>query len=186
MKPARETIKLYLAAALMVIAISMIVRVYRSGGHSAQQSPAAALSGREAAAAVQLQDPRLHLDILQSAEAVTYSGAGNNIFRERGDAEIPPVKVSPLLHKPKAAQPAQNTPPPGPPPPPPINLVFFGYSTRKGERPRVFLSQGDNIWIAHEGDVVDRHYKILRVTPNEIEVEDLLTNNRQSIRLKQG
>ena len=51
MKPARETIKLYLAAALMVTAISMIVRVYRSGGHSAQQSAAAQLSGREGAAA---------------------------------------------------------------------------------------------------------------------------------------
>lgn len=189
MKPSNEKVKQYAALILMAIAVFMIVRVYRANAYRAAKNSAAALSSRASAAALQLQDPRLHLDILQRAEAITYRGTGKNIFRERDDAKIPPVKVSPLLHKPMGAQAAKNVvpaPPPGPPPPPPINLVFFGYSTRKGEKPKVFLSQGDNIWIAHEGDVVDRHYKILRVTPTQIEVEDLLTNNRQSIRLKQS
>ena len=72
-----------------------------------------------------------------------------------------------------------------PPPPPPINLKFFGFSSRKGEAPKAFLSQGDNIWIAHEGDVVDRHYKIVHITPSAVDVEDLLNSNRQTIQLTQ-
>ena len=42
------------------------------------------------------------------------------------------------------------------------------------------------MWIAHEGDVVDRHYKIVHISPTAVEVEDLLNSNRQSIRLTQG
>ena len=90
------------------------------------------------------------------------------------------MKVPPLTRQQQRARP--NTPPP----PPPITLKFFGISNSRGERPKAFLSQGDDVWIAHEGDVVDRHYKIVRISPTAVEVEDLLNNNRQSIQLTQG
>ena len=93
---------------------------------------------------------------------------------------IPKVKVSPLLHE------QQEQARLLPPPPPPINLKYFGITNSRGEKPKVFLSQGDDVWIAREGDVVDRHYKIVRISPTAVEVEDLLNNNRQSIQLTQG
>ena len=37
-----------------------------------------------------------------------------------------------------------------------------------------------------EGDVVDRRYKILHIAPTSVEVEDVLTNNRQTLFLTQG
>ena len=78
------------------------------------------------------------------------------------------------------------TGPPPPPPPPPINLKFFGFASKPGEPKRIFLSQGEDVFIAGEGDIVDRRYRILHITPSSVEVEDVLNNNRQSIPLTQG
>ena len=33
---------------------------------------------------------------------------------------------------------------------------------------------------------MNRHYKIVRISPTAVEVEDLLNNNRQTIPLTQG
>jgi hypothetical protein len=183
-KPSAERIKQLVAIALMLIAVLLVVRVYRT---SQERSRQASGGGRPhvKAAVGKLEDPRLRLDLLERAESIQYSGEGKNIFRERAAVEIPPVKVSPLLRKQNDSPPI-NTAPPPPPSPPPINLTFFGYASRPGERPTVFLTEGGTVWIAHEGDVVNRQYRIIRIMPNAVEVEDLLNNNRQTLRLKQG
>jgi len=123
-------------------------------------------------------DPRLRLDLLNSSESTKYEGKGRNIFR--GEAE--PVAN---IEKP-VATPIIQQPPPGPPPPPPINMVFFGFASRPGEAKRVFLSQNGDVFVAGEGDIVNRRYKIIRINPTSIEVEDVLSNNRQSIPLRQS
>ena len=127
----------------------------------------------------------MHLDLLANSEDGEVRGQGKEYLSRRSRAVvIPPVKVSPLLQASRRRQQGQCTT--SPPPPPPINLKFFGISNSKGEKPKAFLSQGDDVWIAHEGDVVNRHYKIVRISPNAVEVEDLLNNNRQSIRSDAG
>jgi hypothetical protein len=122
-------------------------------------------------------DPTLRYDWLKASEDTKYQGAGRNIFR--AEVEIPKPIVSVQKH-PVAIVPQ------GPPPPPPINLKFFGFANKPGEPKRVFLSQGEDVFIAGEGDIVDRRYKILHITPVSVEVEDVLNNNRQSIPLTQG
>ena len=77
-------------------------------------------------------------------------------------------------------------PPPPIPPPPPITLKFFGFANRPGETKKVFLSQGEDVFIAAEGDIVDRRYRVLRISPTAVDVEDVLNNNRQSLPLTQG
>jgi hypothetical protein len=76
--------------------------------------------------------------------------------------------------------------PPPVPPPPPINLKFFGFANRPGETKKVFLSQGEDVFIAAEGDIVDRRYRVLHISPTAVDVEDVLNNNRQSLPLTQG
>jgi len=39
---------------------------------------------------------------------------------------------------------------------------------------------------AKRGDIVDRRYKVVRISPNAVEILDVLSNNRQSIPLTQG
>jgi hypothetical protein len=75
---------------------------------------------------------------------------------------------------------------PSPPPPPPINLKFFGFASKAGEAKRIFLSKGEDVFIAGEGDIVDRRYKVLQIGPTSVTIQDVLTNNTQQIPLTQG
>ena len=70
--------------------------------------------------------------------------------------------------------------------PPPITLKFFGFENEPGEPRKAFLSQGEDVFIAGEGEIVNRRYRVLRIGPNSVEMEDVLYNNRQNIPLTQG
>jgi hypothetical protein len=122
-------------------------------------------------------DPTLRFDLLKGSEDVTYKGTGRDIFRSQAEAVIP----TPL--------PAGKQPKPGPPPtpaPPPIDLKFYGFAGPKNGPKKIFLSKGEDIFLAREGDVVDRRYKILKVNANSVDVEDVLTNNHQTLPLSAG
>jgi hypothetical protein len=124
-------------------------------------------------------DPTLDLDLLRQSEQIKYAGTGRNIFVEGSEPVIPkPIR-------PGTPDPAKLSTPVIPPPPP-ITLKFYGYASKPGEPKKIFLSQGDDIFVASEGDIVDRRYRILHITPTSVDVEDVLNNNRQSIPLTQG
>ena len=125
-------------------------------------------------------DPSLRYDWLKASEDTKYGGNGRNIFMAQ--AEIPQPLKNAALDQQKAAQ--QGPPPP--PPPPPITLKFYGFASKPGEPKRVFLSQGEDLFIASEGEIVDRRYKVLHISPMSVEIEDVLNNNRQSLPLTQG
>lgn len=116
-------------------------------------------------------DPTLRVDLLKSSEDVSYKGSGRDIFQNQPE----PI--------PQPKQPVIDPGPPPPPPPPPIPLKFYGFSGNKSGPKQVFLSKGDDIFIAKEGQVIDRRYKILKIGATSIEVEDVLTNNRQTLPL---
>ncbi|HWR34642.1 MAG TPA: hypothetical protein VN622_02085 [Clostridia bacterium] len=125
-------------------------------------------------------DPTLRLDLLKASEETKYEGKGRNIFRAQAEpAPELPKPVQPVMNRPTA----NNNAPSGPPP---INLKFFGFASRQGEAKQIFLSQGDDIFVAGEGDIVKSRYKVLRISPNAVEIEDVLSNNRQSIPLSQS
>ncbi len=135
-----------------------------------------AVPGKKNAPAPRL-DPTLDFNLLRPSEDTRYTGAGRNIFEAQ--VEIPQPIKSPIIQTPPP-------PPPGPPPPPPINLKFYGFASQRGEAKRIFLAEGEDVFIAAEGDIVDRRYKILHISPNAVEIEDVLHNNRQSIPLTQS
>jgi hypothetical protein len=174
--------KLYMAIVLGIVAVLTVAWTLMPSGTASTAHPVAASNGKGKAGEFESLDPRLRLDLLASSEEVKYEGKGKNIFRSvQQPVVIPNVTMSPLLdHHPEAPKVYI------PPPPPPITLKYFGITNTKGEKPKAFLSQGEDVWIAHEGDVVNRHYKIVRISPKEVEVEDLLNNNRQNIPLTQG
>jgi len=136
-------------------------------------------------------DPSLRTDLLRASEDVAYDGSGRNPFR----ADPDPPKVTET--KPVCAQLGGATHglpwcPPGigpqpPPPPPPIELKFFGFASRPGEPKKVFLSskEGD-VFIAKEGDIVDRRYRITQIKASSVMIEDVLNKNTQEIFLTQA
>lgn len=194
-----------IAVVLMVLAVFLLVRMFAGGSQpaAAASAPQAAVPAappapvrvrrgvrgtrapvvRSAQTSENSLDPRLRLDLLKLSEDTQYKGAGRNIFR--ADAEIPKPVENPVKQ-------AANTPPPpppvptGPPPPPPINLKFFGFASGSGEPTKVFLGSGDDVFVAGEGEVVNRRYKVVKINPKSVEIEDLLSNNRQTIPLTAG
>jgi hypothetical protein len=125
-------------------------------------------------------DPTLDLNLLGKSEEIKYAGNGRNIFVAGSVA---------VIERPKGdgtdREAGIHTPPPILPPPP-INLKFFGFANQPGETKKVFLSQGEDIFIAAEGDIVDRRYRVLHISPTAVDVEDVINNNRQSLPLTQG
>ena len=174
--------KVALAAVLLLVAVLVLVRNFIS--FSASSAPVASaplarpLPGKGATQILPETslDPRLRLDLLRASSDVEYKGNGRNIFR----AGPEPVKSLP---KP-VTSPLPNVA--APPPKPTINLKFFGIATRQGSATKVFLAQGDDIFVAGEGDIVNRRYKILRISPTAVDVEDVISNVRQTLPLTQG
>ena len=129
-------------------------------------------------------DPTLQLDLLATAEKTTYEGSGRNIFVSQREDVVIQKPIAPANTDNPAAQAAYQPPPV--PAPPQIPLKFYGFSGAKSGPKQVFLSKGDDIFIAKEGQIVDRRYKIVKIGPNSVEVEDVLTNNRQTLPLTAG
>jgi hypothetical protein len=125
-------------------------------------------------------DPTLDLDQLRQNEQIKYAGNARNIF----------VAGSPVPEDNGTTDHRKNKPEPPPvpvvPPPPPIELKFFGFANKPGEAKKIFLSHGEDIFIASEGDIVNRRYRVLHISPASVDIEDVLNNNRQSIPLTQG
>jgi hypothetical protein len=138
--------------------------------------------GKKASALEARLDPTLDLTLLAATEQTKYAGNGRNIFVAGAEPQTP-LSNGTTDHK-KQQPPAWT--PPTTPPPPPITLKFFGFASKPGEPKKIFLSQGEDVFIASEGDIVNRRYKVLRISPNAVDIEDVLYNNRQSIPLTQG
>ncbi len=191
---AENRTKLFVAIGLMLVAV--VVLLFNLGSSAPKAAtvvppltppvptsrPAATgkAHGKKVSPATRSLDPTLRYDWLKASEDTKYEGTGRNIFMTQ--AEIPqpiaPAKTPDELE-------AEKGPPP-PPPPPPINLKFFGFASKPGEAKKIFLSEGEDVFIAAEGEVVNRHYKVLRISPTSVEIEDVLNNNRQSIPLTAG
>ena len=183
--------KTIVAGLLMALALIAVVNALWGGFFSSSSSaaPASAAApatttttssrrGGKKVAAPRSLDPTLRYDWLKASEDKKYEGNSRNIFRAEVEIPKPVAPVAP--EQPQISQPT------GPPPPPPITLKFFGFANKAGEPKRIFLSQGEDVFIAREGDIVDRRYRVVRISPTSVEIEDVLNNNRQSIPLTQG
>jgi hypothetical protein len=173
--------KTAIAIVLVVVAVGFLVYQF-SGGGSSSANTSTATPPKPAAKPVRKKtliahslDPTLRFDLLKSSEDVTYKGTGRNIFRSEAPPPEIPKTVVPVI--------TQQT---GPPPPPPIDLKFYGFAGPKGGSKSIFLLKGEDIFLAKEGDIVDRRYKIVHVGPNSVEVQDVLTNHTQSLPLTAG
>jgi len=77
---------------------------------------------------------------------------------------------------------------PGPPPAPPIPLKFYGFvhAARTGDR-RAFFMENDDIYIAAEGEMIKKRYKVIKIGINSAVLEDSQyksdQNNQQTLKL---
>lgn len=130
-------------------------------------------------------DPRLRLDLLAKLQNVTYTGSGNRSLFDFSAAPPPPPKVPDIKILPKkgapgipgAAQPgdpaktAEAPKQPEKPKAPPVPLKFYGFIASRDGR-RGFFLNGDEIFTAGEGQVIQSRYRIVRLGLNSAIVSD--------------
>ena len=188
---AEDKKKVIAMAVLLVIAVPLVIHSY-SSFHTEASAPAivppAQPAGPAATRIVQRRpgvpkvrentlDPTLNTNMLAASQKIEYTGTKRNIFK----MFEPPIEIPKPMKDPRVT----NAPPPPPPAPviPQIPLKFYGFSNKPGEPKKAFLQNGPYIFVAVEGDIVDRRYKILKITNSAVLVEDVLNNNQQLISL---
>jgi hypothetical protein len=107
-------------------------------------------------------DPLVKLDLLREFEARPLPELHRNPFEfVAGPAQASPVQIA-------AAAPAPSQPPA----PPSVTLKPMGYSEGKGGVREAIVSDEDQVFVVHEGDSVGTRYKVIKITPTVITVED--------------
>jgi hypothetical protein len=102
------------------------------------------------------------LDLLKQLEDRPLPEMGRDPFEFAG---VAPAKAAPV---------STEAPPPvaQPPAPPPISLKPIGYSEGKGGVKEAMVSDEDQVYVVHEGESVGTRYKVIKITPTAITVED--------------
>jgi hypothetical protein len=138
-------------------------------------------------------DPALRVDLLAKVQSVQMEGGARSLFQF---AAAPPAAgpVSPtqglkipVVRKYGPEPPPPPVQPPSPPPPPPITLKFYGYSTPRADgTKRAFFLDGEDIFVAAEGELIKKRYRVVQIGVNSVIMEDTeFKNNRQTLVLQQ-
>lgn len=126
-------------------------------------------------------DPTIRMDLLEKVAKVKYEGVSRNIFQFYTPPPPKPV-VNPIVAAAAPQAPLQ----PVAPPQPTIALKFYGMSGHPGTaEKKAFLTDGEEIFIGQEGDVVAKRYKIVRIGMNSLEWEDMQTHQHGQLPLVQ-
>jgi hypothetical protein len=107
-------------------------------------------------------DPVVKLDLLKELEDRPLPELERNPF-EFVTAPANAATAHTTAAGPAAAQ---------PPPPPPVTLKLMGYSEGKGGIKEAMVSDEDQVFVVHEGDSIGTRYKIIKITPTVITVQD--------------
>jgi hypothetical protein len=171
---------------IALLAIALLVGIYNfvDFGTSSAAPPASTSAGAQPkkSGAPQVADntldPRFHRHELDVSQNIKYEAGGRNIFRME---EKPPEK---MLGDGREHVPQGPDPPPTPtptPPPPPIPLKFYGFASKPNELKKIFLADEGEVFVARQGDIVERKYKVIQINNTSVIIEDVLNNNRQTI-----
>ncbi len=137
-------------------------------------------------------DPTIKLALLEKVRNVKVEvGPRGSVFAFGNPPPPPPPPKPKVILNPTEMTKANPTPEPPKAPadppkpaPPPIPLKFFGYATRGGAKRAFFLeTQGDDIDVAGENDVIKNRYKVIQIRINSVVVEDLNFKSQQTLPL---
>jgi hypothetical protein len=139
-------------------------------------------------------DPTLRTDLLAKVQSVDLEGGSRSLFQFSTApvaAADKPGTGTTVIHPDKRmawVEPPPKPPvPPPPPAPPAITLKFYGYSTPRADgTKRAFFLDGDDIFVAAEGELVKKRYRVVQIGVNSVIMEDTeFKNNRQTLVIQQ-
>jgi hypothetical protein len=128
-----------------------------------------------------VENPQLHIPAVDRARKAEYKSGGRNIFSR----ELPP----PPPPKVDKTHPEPTPPPPPPPPPPtvsPLPVKFFGYGTVPNGTIRLaFFTNGEDIYVVAEGELLLNRFRILRIGNANLEYEEVSSGLRGTANLEE-
>jgi len=129
-------------------------------------------SAAQAYQLLSVENPQLHTDREKRARETEYKSTGRNIFS--ATPPPPPQQVT------TTPQPTEVTSDPQPPPPPPtLPLKFFGYGTVPyGSARRAFFTDGEEVYVVAEGELLLNRFRILKVGNASLEFEEVSSGRR--------
>jgi len=131
---------------------------------------------------LQVENPALHWWKLKASQDTEYKSSGRNPFSEEAPPPPHPEGSGPNGKGPQT--------PTGPPPPPaapqlPANLKFYGYGTVPvGTGRLAFFTDGTDVFIVGEGDVLMGRYRILKIGNASLDFEEVGSGRRGSATLE--
>lgn len=170
----------WFSAALGLVCLLIVAYLIRYSGVWAQASPSpakpgGALSasprGRERRDELAQFDPTVKLQLLNELQSRPAPHFSRNPFEYPASRLPPPAPVVTTPSPP---------PTPVPPPPPPIKALGF-MEKAGGVREATVTDDADDIYVVHENETFANRYKVLKITPTVIEIED--TTTQQTLQL---
>ncbi|MBI2688856.1 MAG: hypothetical protein HYX27_21340 [Acidobacteria bacterium] len=138
-------------------------------------------------------DPTLRTDLLTQLDKVPIQGGNRPLF---DFSTAPPPKApdpGKIIPQPGTAKPPVTISPIKPPTPgsvdapkpqaPPIPLKFYGFTSPRRGVKRAFFLEGEDVFVANEGDLVKKRYKVVRVNLNSVLMEDTEYKQQQTLPL---
>jgi len=107
-------------------------------------------------------DPTVHFEALSELDSRPLPGADRNPFQPVG-------AIGPQAQAQQAAVVAAPAPPP-PPPPPPLKAV--GYNELPGGKKEAMVTFNEDLVVVHEGDTVGGKFKVVKIEPSMVVVQD--------------
>lgn len=170
----RRRIEYGFLAVLLGLLAYVIIR-----GLNKQQVLPAVFSADQNYTPLSVEDPALRTDLLKSIREFEYTGRHRNIF----SPSLPPPPVPPGGVNPN--QPPAVAVPSGPPPLE-VPVKFFGYASdpRTGRR-RAFFTDGDDVFIAGEGETLLTRFRVLHIGNSSVEVQEIASGRRATMILEE-
>ncbi len=134
-------------------------------------------------------DPTLRLDLLAKLQEVRVDQIKRSLFEFSAapPAKVPEPKILPKEIKQEEvadSKPAETKP--VKPPPPPIRLKFYGYvSPVRSDIKRAFFLDGEDIFVAEEGEIIKKRYKVVKIGVNSAVIEDTEHDHQQTIKMEE-
>ena len=124
-----------------------------------------------------VDNPQIRLDEIERARKTEYRSSGRNPFStavQAAPARVPQVEKKYEMVGPKL-----------PPPPPPLtlpsNVKFYGYGTGPNSSSRLaYFTDGEEIYLVAEGDVLLKRFRILRIGNASVEFEEISSGRTAS------
>jgi hypothetical protein len=135
-------------------------------------------------------DPTLHLDLLAKLQEVKPQSGGRNLFQFSAPPPPPqsktppkPVGPEPKIDLSRTSAPNMPVQPPAPPPPP---FKYYGLAVVRATGKRTaYILDGDEIVLAPEGAMLKKRYRVVRIAPDSVTLEDTQLNRQQSVRISE-